>query len=219
MAPPSLKPTTDFGPIRSLPAIKPTLFLTFDDGPDPRGTSAVLEILARHQASASFFLVGTRARKQPDIVRRIIESGHAIGNHSLDHRYRNYFRGSESLQTWIEECETILRDLTGSPSVGFRPPAGIRTPALHRAVTRLKMPMILWNTRFYDAINPWGETKARKSLESVGNGDIILLHDRQREKNSAVFLKTLDFYVGEALQRGYRLERLPIRSAPLTDHD
>lgn len=190
--------------IRSLPLKEPTLFLTFDDGPCDPGTPQVLDVLAHYSAHATFFVVGENARANPDLISRIVSAGHALGNHSLNHSYRNYFRGEQALTRWVSECESIIHDFTGEASAGFRPPAGVRTPPLRRAVRSLGMPMILWNTRFYDSVRPWRESAAAASLARAKNGDIVLLHDRQTDANRRVFLKTLEFYIGEARRRGFR---------------
>lgn len=203
--------------IRRMPSLEPVLYLTFDDGPDPAGTPAVLELLKKYRAHASFFLIGIYAQTHPSLVKQIVAEGHAVGNHSPDHRYRNYFHSSARLMNWIEDGEKILRDVTGAPTIGFRPPAGVRTPPLNAAVRRLQIPLILWNTRFYDSVWSWRETRALKSLESARGGDVILLHDRQRPENRESFLCTLDIYLDRAVQKGFRFERLAITPTPAKD--
>ena len=195
-------------PLRAFPNAQNQIYLTFDDGPDPEGTPAVLNLLQRHQARATFFVVSNRAAAQPALMRRILAEGHALGNHSSDHHYSHYFAGQRSLMTWVSDAEKQLQDLSGEPTVGFRPPAGVRTPALARALTELDEPMILWSTRYYDSLWGWSQKAAQSSLASLVANNIVLLHDRQRRKKLPEFLLTLDWLLNELNQRGWTARAL-----------
>lgn len=201
-----------FGPclrrIEPTPGAPRSLYLTFDDGPDPAGTALTLDVLARHGAKATFFVVAERARAHPDLLRRIKAEGHAVGNHSLDHKQSTYFRGEAKLYAWIRDAESLLRDLLGEATVGFRSPNGIRTPPLDRVLGRLGLPLIHWNVRFYDAVWPWTEKRALASLATTAPGSIVLLHDRQKPGNSGLYLKTLEAYVREAKSRRHSLQAI-----------
>src|SRR5262245_7040298 len=83
--------------------------LTFDDGPDPTFTPRVLEILAEKQAPATFFVVGERAARYPELVRRLHDMGHTIGNHSQTHSLRFHFRHRTGLRREIGECNDVIR--------------------------------------------------------------------------------------------------------------
>lgn len=140
-----------------------SLFLTLDDGPDPDTTEEVLRILERHQSTATFFVITERALSEHSLLREIESAGHTIGNHSLDHRYHHYFRGEKALQEWIEKSESVLKTLRdGKESIGFRPPAGVVTPPLQRALSRTPFSLILWNERFYDSLFRWDLKRARR---------------------------------------------------------
>lgn len=186
-----------------------SVYLTFDDGPDEVGTPFVLDVLAQYQAHATFFVIAEKAKNQKMWIRRMLQNGHAIGNHSLDHAYRPYFASTLKLKNWISDSEKLLQDLTGQPTVGFRPPAGVRTPPLMRACRELNEPVILWNTRFYDAVRPWTRQSALAKMPTVGSGDIILLHDRQRPENFSDFQQTLHWFIDQLQKAGLQL-------APLT---
>src|SRR5262245_35293244 len=84
-------------------------FLTFDDGPDPVGTRRVLDVLAKHKALATFFVIAEKA--DPQIIARILDAGHAIGNHSLDHKFRYFFAPTRRLENWIIRSESALAAL------------------------------------------------------------------------------------------------------------
>lgn len=195
--------------IRRLPvAGAARLYLTFDDGPEPGATEAVLDRLCALQAPATFFLVAEKARQAPALARRIRSLGHGIGNHSLDHRYRPFFQGRSRMLQWISASESLLSDILGESPAGFRPPAGIRTPELAFALARLRLPLVLWDLRFFDAVLPWRETRALRSITRLRSGSIVLLHDRQPPHRLAGFLQVLTAFIGAARKAGFELEAL-----------
>ncbi len=186
----------------------PRLFLTFDDGPNSIVTPQVLDLLRKHGAKATFFLVAKRAEAELSITRRIVEEGHGIGNHSLDHQFRSFFASRKTLQAWIEASEALLLKITGAPSLGFRSPAGVRTPPLRSVLSRLKIPLIHWSSRFYDTQREWTVPKAERALSSAFDGQIVLLHDVCRGQGDSDFLATLDHYLTKAQANGFTLCKL-----------
>jgi peptidoglycan-N-acetylglucosamine deacetylase len=184
------------------------VYLTFDDGPVLDGTPQVLNALAKAGAQATFFVVADRAKKHPEIIREILNSGHSVGNHSGDHGYRAFFAPDEALKKWIVESEDVLCQILGRKPVGFRPPAGIVTPPLVRVLRQLKLPMYLWSHRFFDSylgFRPW---LSQISVNAIRGGEIILLHDAQKSSQLPVFLKTLDIYLEAIKNRGYSFVHL-----------
>ncbi len=196
---------------RSIASAQRQVYLTFDDGPDPFSTPRVLDVLAEFQAHATFFLIAEKASAQPQLVQRILQAGHSIGNHSLDHRYGIFFQGSAALKNWIEQSEREFVAMGLPERVGFRPPAGVVTPPLHRALRELNEPLVLWNERFYDTVIPWSAARARRSAVRLREGSIVLLHDRQREKRIDSFCVVLAEYLQSLAARGLQM-------APLTRH-
>lgn len=194
--------------IRRIASRPESVFLTFDDGPSVSGTRSVLDILEKHGAKATFFLIGTNVRSQPDLAFEVVNRGHAIGNHSWDHQYKNYFRGRLHLREWIQTTDREFASQGLPASVGFRPPAGVVIPPLVRAVRDLQEPMILWNERFYDSVFPWTEAKARRSAGRLQGGSIVLLHDRQPASRVGAFCRTLDTYLASLGARGLKCESL-----------
>lgn len=195
--------------IRSLPARRNEIYLTFDDGPAVGGTPAVLDVLARENIQATFFLIADRARAEHDLLARIRREGHAIGNHSLDHKYRHYFRSGWGLEAWVEASEGAFASLGVNDLVGFRPPAGICTPPLVRLLQQKNEPLVLWTHRFYDAVFEWTRGRAFRAFSSLKAGDIVLLHDRQSAARIDPFCDVLTAWVREARRRGFEF-------APLT---
>lgn len=184
------------------------LYLTFDDGPDPRGTPKVLDLLGEFGARATFFLIGERAKRYPALAREILARGHAIGNHSPDHRYATYFSNRDRLAEWIAEGERQIVEASGVPTVGFRPPAGVRTPELVRAVRSAGTPLVLWQTRFYDSVFAPHPERLVGSLARARPGDIVLFHDSQRERHLGLFLDALRAYLSEARKLSFTFRSL-----------
>ena len=197
-------------PIRIVSAGAPSrLYLTFDDGPHPSATPAILSVLERHNVPATFFLVGRKSSAHPERVQAILRGGHAVGDHSSDHAYGHFFRGRRHVREWIARSDEALSILAGRQSVGFRPPAGVRTPELGWALRDLDIPLVLWKVRFFDAVVPWRPLWALASLQITPPGAIILLHDGQSPGRLPSFLATLEAYLEAARQRGFTFAALP----------
>ena len=177
------------------------VFLTFDDGPNESFTPRLLSFLAEREVTATFFLVAERARRFPALALALASSGHALGNHSLDHRYSHFFRSSDHLRGWIEASQRELTELTGREPVAFRSPAGVRTPELARALERCRLPLVHWSYRCFDTVFPLTEKKARKASGRLQAGDIVLLHDIPHRRPEE-FLQALDLLVRELRARG-----------------
>lgn len=151
--------------------------LTFDDGPHPQGTPAVLEVLAREQVTATFFLVGEQLLRNPGLGREIVDAGHEIALHC--HRHRNLLR----LTPWqvredIARAEATIEADTGrSPSL-YRPPYGVlNSAALHFARGR-GWRTLLWSQwgRDWEA-RATAESIARRVTDGAREGSVLLLHD------------------------------------------
>ncbi len=209
----SKEKTETLAPIRRLEVTEKVLFLTFDDGPDPECTPQVLDLLAEHRAKATFFVVGEKALQHRTLLDRILREGHSVGDHSWDHLYRWYFSPKEELREWILHSQENLRDLVNRTPVGFRSPAGVITPPLRNILQGEGIPLILWNTRFYDAVFPWRTPRALGSLRNTRRGSVVLLHDRQRdESRRKEFLATLNAYLGSARHEfEFKFQPLPWR--------
>ena len=194
--------------VRNIPVSRDSVYLTFDDGPDPTTTPLVLDLLAQKNAKATFFVIGTQAKAYPDILKRIVREGHAVGDHSWDHRYYRFFLGKRSLKKWITNSQRNLFELTGTTPVGFRSPAGVRTPELHAALDTLNIPLIHWNQRCYDTLFTFNPRKARKLLFRIHEGDILLLHDHKQAKQLTPFLQGLECLLDGIINRNLKFSKL-----------
>ena len=151
--------------------------LTLDDGPDPRVTPAVLDLLAEQGAHATFFCIAERARAHPALLRRIVAAGHSVQNHSLRHRHSFSLLGPRGFEREIGAAQALLADITGVRPFCFRAPAGLRNPLLDPVLHRLGLHLVSWTRRGYDTREAdTGRVLARLS-RGLGGGDILLLHD------------------------------------------
>lgn len=155
-----------------------SVHVTFDDGPHPRATPKVLDILAKRKIGATFFLVGSDAALHTEVVRRIAEEGHTIGNHAFSHR--SLFLKPKRLQvSEIERTDEILSHIVGHRPIYFRPPYGYFDHNTIQAARETLHKLVMWDVdpRDYDA------RSAQDIVEDVSTrirpGSIILFHDSQ----------------------------------------
>ena len=151
--------------------------ITIDDGPDPEVTPRVLEVLAAFDARASFFCVGERVSRHPDIAREIVRRGHSVENHSQRHRHSFSLLGPKGMAAEIEEAQQSIARVTGQSPRFFRAPAGLRNPFLEPILKRLKLQLASWTRRGFDTVNADSEDVYRRLERSLAGGDILLLHD------------------------------------------
>ena len=151
--------------------------LTFDDGPHPEGTPAVLEILAREGARAVFFLVGEQVERRPGLAERIVAGGHSVAVHGYRHRLQLRMSPAE-LKEDLRRGLAVISEAAGTTPVWHRPPYGVYSPPGLGAVREAGMMPLLWSR--------WGKdwrkltTPSRiasRATRDVGRGDVILLHD------------------------------------------
>jgi peptidoglycan/xylan/chitin deacetylase (PgdA/CDA1 family) len=151
--------------------------LTFDDGPHPQGTPAVLELLREAGAEATFFLAGEQVERRPALVAEIVAAGHRVELHC--HRHRNQLRLTpRSLLDDTERARTAIEEAGGQAVADYRPPYGIFSASGLRAVRRRGWRPVLWSQwgRDWDR-EATAESIARRSVADVRAGDVILLHD------------------------------------------
>jgi len=151
--------------------------LSLDDGPDPDVTPRVLALLAERGARATFFCIGERAARHPELVRSIAAAGHAVENHSLRHRHDFALLGPRRYVEEIGSAQNTLAALAGSAPCFFRAPAGLRNPFLDLALTRLGLQLVSWTRRGYDTRNADAADVLARLTRGLAPGDILLLHD------------------------------------------
>ena len=151
--------------------------LTFDDGPDPEVTPQVLALLAAAGATASFFCIGSRAQRHPDLVRAIIEAGHGVENHTMTHPSAFACLGLAGLRREVGGAQAALTAITGQPPRFFRAPCGFRSPLLDPCLARAGLCAVAWTRRGFDATQRRPDAVLRRLLRGLAAGDVLLLHD------------------------------------------
>lgn len=183
--------------------------LSFDDGPDPDWTPRVLDILDRESVRASFFLIGRRAEKAPDVARRIAEAGHDIGNHTWSHP--SLWRcGPRETEREIGDGHAAIALAAGTPPRFFRPPWGKTNLAMFGALRRLGTPSVFWTVQ-PEARRPVapGE-QARRGAARVRSGAIYDLHDADGVPGAgARLVECLPALIAGIRRQGYAL--VPLR--------
>jgi peptidoglycan/xylan/chitin deacetylase (PgdA/CDA1 family) len=151
--------------------------ITIDDGPDPEVTPQVLSQLARHGARATFFCVGMRVERYPDLAREIVGRGHDIENHSQRHRHDFSLMGPKSMSAEVSRAQDSISRVTGSMPRFFRAPAGLRNPFLDPILSRLQLRLATWTRRGFDTVQSNADAVYRRLATPLQGGDILLLHD------------------------------------------
>ncbi|WP_432358227.1 polysaccharide deacetylase family protein [Sporosarcina sp. UB5] len=147
--------------------------LTFDDGPDPKVTRQILETLQKHNAKATFFMLGSRVEYYPDIVNEMIEAGHELGNHTWTHADLTKL-GPERIAKEIEKTSAIIEEVSGQKVEAFRPPYGAVNTTVHNMTG---LPIILWDVDTLDWKYRDPARLLRVVKEHVKDGSIVLMHD------------------------------------------
>lgn len=154
------------------------VYLTFDDGPDAEQTPRVLDVLKRNNAKATFFCIGSRIAGNEQILKRMIDEGHAIGSHSFSHTNGFPLFSRRRMIADIEQCQKAIESAIGTAPTLFRPPFGVTNPTVGKAVKTLNLKTIGWSIRTYDTNGISNEKIARRISRQLRPGAIILLHDR-----------------------------------------
>lgn len=156
--------------------------LTYDDGPNDVATDELLELLARRNTRATFFMIGQFVRQRTEIVRRVHAAGHLIGNHTETHPWLSW-QSARVIREELHACNEALEDAIGAPVGYVRPPHGARRPAVFRAAAELDLKLVQWNAMGHD----WKPIGTKSILANIENarrraqqrhvGTNILLHD------------------------------------------
>lgn len=152
--------------------------LSFDDGPDPEVTPAVLDALVKHGARATFFTIGRSLQEHPQLAERLVAEGHELGNHSWQHsRWQNFFDPGEQARE-IERGAQAIAAVTGSRGKPlYRPPIGLKSPRLARAAYRHQLILVAWSLHSRDTRTADPEQVKQRVLDRIRPGDIVLMHD------------------------------------------
>jgi peptidoglycan-N-acetylglucosamine deacetylase len=187
------------------------LALTYDDGPNDAHTLRLLEVLAKHDARATFFLIGRYVRQRPEIAREVVKAGHIVGNHTFTHPLLTLNSAAE-IRRELSDCRSALHDAIGEHSNLFRPPFGGRRPAVLRVARELGLEPVMWNVTGYDWNAPPSAVIERKVSRQIRGGDVILLHDGGHKQMGADRSQTIiatDHLISGYKSEGYEFVTIP----------
>ncbi len=184
--------------------------LTFDDGPDPSTTPALLDLLAKQGVRAAFFVTGRRTAARPDLVHMVLKRGHDIGNHSYNHSPLLMFGSTDTIRKEIAGTQEVLAGLGITP-LAFRPPVGVTGPRLWRPLLEAGMFCINFSRRARDAGNRRVSGLSNRIARRVRPGDIVLLHDVAPSKDFDVrsWLGEVESLIVSLKDRGFEILPLP----------
>jgi len=179
------------------------LALTIDDGPTPRITPKMLDILRARKARATFFVLGSLAAGQPNLLRRMVKEGHAIGSHTYSHRYHP--TQTEAADELHKTAAAIKKAVGFSPTL-FRPPGGFRDSWTYRLAKEEGYTVVLWTIASADTVTNDSRAIARNVIHTPNPGDIILIHDAAAKLPT---LRALPRILDELISKGWRFVTLP----------
>lgn len=195
---------------------EPVIYLTFDAGFENGNTPAILDALKKHHAPAAFFLVGNYLETAPDLVRRMVEEGHVVGNHTTSHPDMSKIADLETFQKELKGVEDLYREVTGEEMLKlYRPPQGKFSLENLKQAQQLGYTTVFWSLAYVDWYTDNQPTKEQafdKLLPRIHNGAIVLLHS-----TSSTNAQILDELLTKWEQAGYRfgnLKGLMIETAP-----
>ncbi|MGE5591789.1 MAG: polysaccharide deacetylase family protein [Bacillota bacterium] len=201
--PPASPPAPAPPPPDQSATVKPVVYpasqrlaLTFDDGPDPAATPDILDVLARHKAVATFFVVGDRAEANPDLVKRLVDEGHTVENHGYQHVDLTR-AGAAAAAANIQRGAEVIKSLTGRSPQFFRPPQGAFNDTVTQAVSRAGQRMVMWSNIGQTSL-PADQLKQRL-LDGAFDGAVLILHD-----TDPAVAQVLDEVLTTLEQKGFR---------------
>jgi peptidoglycan-N-acetylglucosamine deacetylase len=152
--------------------------ITFDDGPDVECTKLTLEILERHRAKATFFVIGRKAEQNPELIRAIVDAGHELGLHGYCHSRVTAFRNEQFVKADLIRARQTLQPYVNGPLRWFRPPIGHVTMRIGRVAKELGLEIVCWSVRGLDGLPGVSPSQvARRVCLGLSDGGIVALHE------------------------------------------
>ena len=184
----------------STPSQAKRIALTFDDGPHPRQTRAILDVLDRYGIKATFFVIGVNAKNYPSALSEVLVRGHEIGNHTTTHPHAAKLDAC-AFRDEICDCEQEIFAQTGIKCTLFRPPEGAMTDTMRRVIKDLGYTNVLWTLETRDWAHTPPEQISDYIIQNAKNGDIILMHDYIGANSPTV--QALERFIPVLLQQGF----------------
>lgn len=190
-----------------MPAVDRTAYLTFDDGPNPTLTRKLMDILARHDARATFFLIGSKAERQPDLVRALAEGGHSLGNHTYTHPDPWRTPRADLLRE-LDRTTVELEAITSKPIHWMRPPYGHFTRPMRAWCGQQRQQLTMWDLAPADYLERISAADVERHVHAyIRKGSVIVLHDNPRAADATI--PALERLLGVLTSEGWRFEALP----------
>jgi len=185
--------------------------LTFDDGPDEPWTTQVLDVLKEKNLKASFFVLGEKVKKHPEIIKRIFDEGHDVGNHTSSHQ-KLLLRKEKDLVKDIISTSNEIQAITGELPSLFRAPHGFKRPGLKGILDRLNLRLIPWTKGIWDTDGSKTDRLLKRFKSRFGDLEILLLHDGTdatlTSKDRDATVEMLPSIIEEYKTRGYELKKI-----------
>jgi peptidoglycan/xylan/chitin deacetylase (PgdA/CDA1 family) len=178
--------------------------VTFDDGPVPGKTEKILDILKQYEVKGAFFCIGKNAAENPEVVKRIHDDGHILGNHSFFHGKFFDLQTSDSILEELTNTDEVFDKIIGQKPKFFRPPYGVTNPMVANAIRKGKYITVGWTLRSFDTVTNDGNKLLDKlKKEKIEGGDIVLFHDY-----SESMISVLPEFIKHVRSRGFHLVSL-----------
>jgi peptidoglycan/xylan/chitin deacetylase (PgdA/CDA1 family) len=188
-----------------LPASQKVIALTFDDGPWPKSTGQVLDILKKNNIKGTFFVVGQNVKIYPDLTKRVVAEGHAIANHTWHHRY--YQMNPQTAAFEVANTTELIYKTTGVRTGLFRPPGGIMTNGVASYARSNKYAIIMWSSDSSDYARPSVPRLINNVFRGARPGGIVLMHDGGGDRSHTV--KALPEIISRFRKQGYSFVTVP----------
>lgn len=180
--------------------------LTFDDGPDPRSTPALLDLLREREVEAAFFCIGKHIDAEPLLAARIAHEGHVLGNHTYTHNHGTNFFTEARLRDELHRTQGAIEEAAGVVNEWFRPPVGLTNPRVFRAAGTFRLKVVGWSIRSLDTRITDPQRIVDRIVRRLKPGAIILLHDGNIPADRLV--TTVKLLLDRLAELGYEVIRL-----------
>jgi peptidoglycan/xylan/chitin deacetylase (PgdA/CDA1 family) len=177
--------------------------LSFDDGPDPSVTPALLDVMMEHKIQAAFFCIGSKVQANQELLKRMDVEGHLIGNHSYSHHYWFDLFSMKKMKIELQKTQDAIFQATGKRTYLFRPPYGVTNPNLARAAGSLGYIAVGWSLKSRDTVLREKESLLERLKRKIRPGDILLFHDTS--EHMEIIIKDL---IEWSIRNKYRIVRL-----------
>ncbi len=179
--------------------------ITFDDGPLEGASDEILDILKHYGVPATFFVIGRNAERWPRVVERMAQEGHLVQNHTWSHWRLSMFCPSFYWVRQLKRTDDMIRSIVGRTPAMFRPPMAVRTPSNTKAMRLTGHACVMWTRRAMDGVATTKERVARRLIEGLDDGAVLLLHDGREaasRRDPRPTIEALPVVLEEAKRRG-----------------